>query len=173
MTETYTHERAGFAERAAKLAGRTAYREPVGGHGSRIDYVPDEHAIAAAFAYARLAPHDIGPDIAVAISTGTHAHARKIIVELAAALMAGLGRRADGYADAVIEVAADCYLRVITGCGKGKPEKMGDRPYEIAAALGDRILWQAADEAFFRAERAYRKDGNRPVSSEADRRKTA
>lgn len=158
--QTYTYERAGFFERAAKLAGKTTFREPVGGYGSRADHLPDEHAIAAAFSYARQAPHDIGPDIAVAIITGSVAHRQKIVTELAAALMAALGRKARDNATHMIYIAADCYLRVVTGSGAGKPEGMKDRPYEIARTIGDCILWRAADEALFRAERAYRKEAD-------------
>ncbi len=165
---TYTYDRASFAERAAKLAGVTTFREPVGGRGTRRDQTPDEHSIAAAFAYARKMiwdeqlgeyvpdPHDVGPDIAIAIITGQAAHRQKIVTELAAALMSGLGRRSKGCAESIIYVAADCYMRVVTGKGIGKPEGMGDKPYEIARTLGDCILWRAADEAMHRAERAYR-----------------
>jgi len=155
MTETFSYDRASFAERAAKLAGGTTYREPIGGRSTKQD-IPDEHSIAAAFAYARQAPHDIGPDIAIAIITGQAAHRQKIVTELAAALMSGLGRRSKGCAESIIYVAADCYMRVVTGKGIGKPEGMGDKPYEIARTLGDCILWRAADEAMHRAERAYR-----------------
>ena len=157
--QVYSYERAGFSERAAKLAGGTTFREPMGGHGTKTEHLPDAHAIATAFAYARLAPHDIGPDIAVAIITGTTAHQQKIVSELAAALMVALGRSAQGHGKHIIRIiAADCYLRVVTGTGVGKPAGMGDRPYEIARLIGDSILWRAADEAMFRAERAYRQE---------------
>lgn len=153
---TFTYERANFAERAAKLAGGTTFREPVGGRSTKQD-IPDEHAIAAAFAYSRVSPNDIGPDIAVAIITGCPAHGDRIVRELAAALMAGLGHRAKAKVADVIRVAADCYLRAVRGTGGKKPEGLDDRQYQIVSTLGDRILWQAAEESLFRAERAYRR----------------
>lgn len=155
--DTYTAERAGFAERAGKLAGSTTYREPVAGRTNKADHMPDAHAIAAAFAFARVGPKDIGPDIAVAIITGTTAHRVKIVRELASALLVGLGRSGDRYVEAMIEIAADCYLRVVTGRGIGKPDGMPERAYEIARSIGDRILWVAADNALLFAERAYRR----------------
>jgi len=157
MTETFSYDRASFAERAAKLAGGTTFREPVGGRGTKHDQTPDEHTIAACFAYARRTPHDIGPDIAVAIITGTPAHGDKIVRELAAALMAGLGRRAEGQLPDILRVAAGCYLRAVRGSGSRQPEGMDKRLWQIASALGDRVLWQAAEESLFRAELAYRR----------------
>ena len=159
MTETFSYDRAGFAERAAKLAGMTTFREPVGGRGTKRDHVPDEHAMAAAFAYSRQGPNDIGPDIALAIITGTHAHGDRIIRELAAALMAGLGNRATGKTAAIVRVAAGCYLRAVCGSGGKKPDGLTDRQYELARILGESVLWRSANEALFRAERAYRVAG--------------
>lgn len=153
--DTHSNERPGFAERAAKLAGRTTYREPVGGYGTSLGHMPDEHAIAAAFAYGRKGPNDIGPDIALSIITGTQAHRTRIVVELAAALLIQMPRVSRGEEDAVIEVAADCFLRVVAGTGSGKPEGMNSRAYESLAALGDSILFAAADDAISRARRAY------------------
>ena len=156
--ETFSYDRASFAERAAKLAGGTTFREPVGGRGTKHDHVPDEHSIAACFAFARQGPHDIGPDIAVAIATQSPAHGDRIVRELAAALMAGLGHRAYRQTREIVCVAAGCYLRAVYGAGQSKPEGLTDRQYELARILGESVLWQAANEALFRAERAYRKE---------------
>lgn len=173
MAETFSYDRASFAERAAKLAGMTTFREPVGGRGTKRDQTPDEHTIAAAFAYARKMvwderlgeyipdKHDIGPEIAVAIITGTHAHGDRIIRELAAALMAGLGKRAEGHATDILRIAAGCYLWAVSGERGRQPDGMEKRQYQIAHTLGDRILWQAAEESLFRAERAYRQEAIR------------
>lgn len=160
MTEAFSYERATFAERAARLAGKTTFREPVGGVSTNHDHMPDEHAIAAAFAYARKHPRDVGPDIAVAIITGSTAHADKIVKELAAALLAGLGHRARGKVKAILQVSAGCYLRAVTGKGSGKPDDLDARQYQIASTLGDSVLWREAEEALFRAELAYRRRPN-------------
>jgi len=161
MAETFSYDRASFAERAAKLAGGTTFREPVGGRGTKHDHVPDEHAMAAAFAYSRQGKNDVGPDIALAIITGTHAHGDRIIRELAAALMAGLGKRAEGHATDILRIAAGCYLWAVSGERGRQPDGMEKRQYQIAHTLGDRILWQAAEESLFRAERAYRQEALR------------
>ena len=60
----WSTERADFVERVAKLAGGTTYRTPGAGRGTDLKALPDEHAIAAALAYARQGPNDIGPDVA-------------------------------------------------------------------------------------------------------------
>ena len=161
MAETFSYDRASFAERAAKLAGMTTFREPVGGRGTKHDHVPDEHAIATCFAFARQGPNDIGPDIAVAMATGTHAHANKIVRELAVAIFRGLGFREKAKAEALYRVAAGCYLYAVSGERGRQPDGMEKRQYQIAYTLGDRILWQAAEESLFRAERAYRQEARR------------
>jgi len=182
MTETFSYDRASFAERAAKLAGMTTFREPVGGRGTKRDQTPDEHTIAAAFAYARKMvwderlgeyipdKHDIGPEIAVAIATQTQAHGERIVAELAAALMAGLGYRANGHTSDIVRVAAGCYLQAVFGVGTQKPEGLTDRQYELARILGDSVLWTSANEAMFRAERAYRHEGRKRVRAIAETR---
>lgn len=157
MTETHTNERAGFAEKVARLAGRTAYREPIGGFGSRSDYMPDEHAIAAAMAFARRGPNDIGPDVAVAIATGTHAHRMKIVRELAAALLATTGRIGERCADSLLHVSADCYLDVVGAVPAGHGEGITESDYAKLRKLGVMLLWDCAENAFRRARQAYRK----------------
>lgn len=153
--DTYNTERASFAERAACLAGRTTYRVPVGGHGTRSDYMPTEHAISAAFAFARRGPGDIGPDIAVAIATGNTAHRMKIVRELAAALLASTGSAGERCADALLKIAAHCYLSVL-GIEPGAiPEGVDVRDYGALREFGERILWQAADDAYRRAAARY------------------
>ena len=170
MTETFSYDRASFAERAAKLAGMTTFREPVGGRGTKHDHVPDEHAIATCFAFARQGPNDIGPDIALAMATGTQAHANRIVRELAVAIFRGLGFREKAQAEALYRVAAGCYLRAIGARGTKKPDGMTDRQYQLAALLGDSVLWQQANEALFRAERAYRSEGSHRVESSPETR---
>lgn len=181
MAETFSYDRASFAERAAKLAGGTTYREPIGGRSTKQD-IPDEHSIAAAFVYARkmvwddrlgeFVPdkHDISPEIAVAIATQTQAHGERIVAELAAALMAGLGYRANGHTSDIVRVAAGCYLRAVFGVGTQKPEGLTDRQYELARILGDSVLWTSANEAMFRAERAYRHEGRKRIRAIAETR---
>lgn len=167
---TYTYDRASFAERAAKLAGMTTFREPVGGRGTKHDHVPDEHAIATCFAFARQGPNDIGPDIALAVATGCIAHADRIVRELAVAILSGMGLRGEGHPAAILRVAAGCYLRAMGQSATAKPDGITDRQYQLAALLGDSVLWQQANEALFRAERAYRSEGSHRVESSPETR---
>ena len=156
VADTYETRRAGFAERCARLAGRTAYREPVGGHATRSDYMPDEHAIAAALAFGRLGRNDIGPDIAVAIATGSPAKRMEIVRELAAALLATT-RLADWCSDHLLQVCAESYLSVVGAKPVGSVDGMTALHYDGLRRVGDATLWQAADDAFMRASRAYRR----------------
>lgn len=158
MSDEFTHVRAGFAERVAKMAGGTTYREPVGSFGSSADHLPDAHAIAAAMAYARRGQTDIGPDIAVAIATGSIAHRTKIVMELSAALLASTGRVGERAVNYLLTISAHCYLFVVTGKPQGpRPLGVADRDYIILRSLGEGILWQAAESALERAQKAYRK----------------
>ena len=87
QTDIYSHERAGFAERLGRLAARTTWREPASGaFTDRADKMPLEHALATALAFARQAPHDIGPDIAYAIVTMIEHRRPRIVGELTARL---------------------------------------------------------------------------------------
>lgn len=67
-----THEprsRPPFRERVLALAGHGAFREPTP-PGTQQRTVPADHMIAAALAYGRRGPEDVGPDVAVAMATG-------------------------------------------------------------------------------------------------------
>ena len=168
MTETFSYDRASFAERAAKLAGQGTFREPTGSRGTKHDHVPDEHSIASSFSIARKKvwsealqdyiadPNDISVDIAVAISTGCIAHADKIVRELAVAIFKGLGFKGPGHTEAIYRVSAGCYLRAMGVKGTKRPEGITDKQYQLAVIVGESALWQLANEALFRAERAYR-----------------
>lgn len=156
MSDTYSGIRAGFAERVAKMAGGTTYREPVGSSGTRADYMPDEHAIAAALAYARRGPGDIGPDVAVAIATGSTAHRTKIVMELSAALLAATGRVGERTANFLLSIAAHCYLDVVGQPSGKRPLGVSERDYQLLRSFGHGILWQAAESALNRAQKAYR-----------------
>lgn len=61
--DIYSNQKASFRERIAKLAGGTTYREPMGGRSTDPNRMTDQD-VAAALAYARQGPDDIGPDIA-------------------------------------------------------------------------------------------------------------
>lgn len=151
----HDEKRAGFAERVARLAGETTYREPIGGYGTRGDYMPDAHAIAAAMAFARLGRHDIGPDIAVAIATGCTDHRMTIVRELAAALLATTGRVGQRCSAHLLQLSAHSYLCVIGAVVPEPIKRITKFDYANLREVGDGMLWQAAEDAFARARKTY------------------
>jgi hypothetical protein len=107
-------------------------------------------------AYARRNPTDVGPDIAVAIATGSTAHRTRIVMELSAALLAGTGKVGARAENFLLMIAAHCYLFVVTGIPQGpRPLGVSDRDYILLRSLGEGLLWQAAESALVRAKRAY------------------
>ena len=156
MGDVFSTERAGFAERLARLAGGTTYREPMGGHGTKSDHIPDVHAMAASLAFARRGASDIGPDVAMAVICRKMAHRRRVVTELAAALLAQSGRVGERCADYLPQIAAACYSNVVTGEALERPEGPDDRDWEILSAMGTGLLWDAVSVSVRRAEYAYR-----------------
>jgi hypothetical protein len=156
MSDEFSNARAGFLERIAKLAGGTTYRQPIGSFGASSDHLPDAHAIATAMAYARRGDTDIGPDIAVAIATGSTAHRTRIVMELSAALLAGTGKVGARAENFLLTIAAHCYLFVVTNTTQGpRPLGVSERDYLLLRSFGEGILWQAAESALVRAKKAY------------------
>ncbi len=153
QTDIYTHERAGFAERLGRLAGRAQQYEPRAGRSAGTS-LPDEHAIAACLAMARRGPTDIGPDIAAAIYCQSTAHRGRIVGELTAALAATV-RCARKYPHQLPLIAAQSYLLVATMQDPVRPIGVSSRDFEALVSFGASILWQAATDALRRAERAY------------------
>lgn len=156
MSDIYSAERAGYAERLARLAGSTTYREPMEGHATRSDYMPDVHAMAASLAFARRGENDIGPDVALAVICRKMAHRRRVVTELAAALLAQGGRPGERCADALLEIAAACYVHVVTGDPLERVPEITERDWEILSAMGAGLLWDAVAVSVRRAEYAYR-----------------
>jgi len=153
QVDIYTHERAGFAERLGRLAGRAQQYEPRAGRGTHGS-LPDEHAIAACLAMARRGPTDIGPDIAAAIYCQSHAHRGRIVGELTAALAATM-RAARKYPHQLPLIAAQSYLLVLGVDEARRPIGVSARDFEALVSFGASILWQAATDSLRRAESAY------------------
>ena len=155
MIDTYTAERAGFAERAGKLAGSTTYREPVAGRTNKADHMPDAHAIAAAFAFAKQHRHDIRPDIAVAVNTGCQLRKKEVVTALAASILTLMQKAGEAEIKAIIHVSEDCFLRAIGMKGIGKPKNMEAKAFDALSRLGDSIILSASSEGTSMAARAY------------------
>lgn len=158
MSDAYSAERAGYAERLARLAGGTTYREPVGGYGTPSDYMPDVHAMAASLAFARRGEADIGPDVAFAVICRKMAHRRKVVTELAAALLASGGRAGERCAYYLPQIASACYSHVVTGEPRAVVAGIAERDWVILSSMGVGLLWDAVSVSVRRAEYAYRSE---------------
>jgi hypothetical protein len=80
VTAAAVHEprsRPSFRERVHMLAGKSAYREPAQG-SSEQRAIPADHIVAAALAFGRVNPGDVGPDIAFDMATGRPGHYRRV-----------------------------------------------------------------------------------------------
>lgn len=150
----WSTDRAEFAERVAKLAGGTTYRTPAAGRGTDIKPLPDEHAIAAALAYAKRGPQDIGPDVAYCWVLGTDAYRSKVTRQLAGALRCHNLRHVRAHLLAAAEAAWDTVVHDRRGAGSppaGADPKGWDRA--LLAAIG--TLHQSAWDSLAEAERRY------------------
>jgi|GEM_PF-2147060 len=158
MAEVYTNERAGFRERLARMAGGTTYREPIGGYGTKADSVPDVHTMAAALAYAKEGPSDIGPDIALAIVCQADYRRQQIVTELVAALLAETGRVGERCADVLPIICGRAYVAVVLGVPAEADAdwKIAARDWQLLSGLAEAALMQAAEGAIRRASGSYR-----------------
>ncbi|MGY3265824.1 hypothetical protein [Lysobacter sp. HA35] len=154
QSDTHTYERPAFRERVMALAGSSTWREPVEGRGTDTRRIPTVHLVAAALAFGRRGPTDIGPDMACDLATDRIGHAVRITRELRIAMgrdRSRIVRRAAPW----LQVIADSGYRVAMGlqclpC----PEDLDPDDYALLVAAAERILLRAADEAVSNAERA-------------------
>jgi hypothetical protein len=152
--DIYTAERAGFRERIAALMGRSSWRQPMEGHSTAPLKMTD-HDVAAALAYARQGPDDIGPDIAYCIVCGSDWHRARIIKRLAESLLANgyLMRKGRPY---VLTIADHAFQVVVWQNRVAKPEGCPEKTYSMLLLAAANILQTVADESIYRAERAFR-----------------
>ena len=159
QTDIYSHERAGFAERLGRLAGRTTWREPASGaFTDRADKMPLEHALATALAFARQAPHDIGPDIAYAVVTMIEHRRPRIVGELTARLRNDARRVAARAGPWLPIIAGKAYEGVVHGWDMPQitAPRLAKRDYALLYGIGIGALMHASEDAIRRAERCYR-----------------
>lgn len=150
----WSTERADFVERVAKLAGGTTYRTPGAGRGTDLKALPDEHAIAAALAYARQGPNDIGPDVAYCWVLASDAYRERTTRLLAVALVCHDLRKVRPHLLAAAEAAWDTLIHDRRGRGMapaGADAVSWDRA--LLGAIG--TLHSSAWDALARAERKY------------------
>jgi hypothetical protein len=153
--DIYTAQKASFRERIAALVGRSTWREPMEGHSTAPLRMTDQD-VAAALAYARQGPDDIGPDIAYCIVCGSDWHRARIIKNLATALYHGGGHWVRHGKPYLLTIANDAFRATVFLERITRPDGCPAKTYDmlLAAALG--VLTTAADESIYRAERAFR-----------------
>lgn len=158
-TDIYSHERAGFAERLGRLAGRTTWREPASGaFTDRADKMPIEHALAAALAFARLGPSDIGPDIAYAVVTMAEHRRARVVGELTCRLHNEARKVAARAGSWLPIIAGKAYEGAVHGWEMPplRAPRLAARDYALLYGLGISALLQASDQAIREAERRFK-----------------
>lgn len=147
---TWTNDRPGFLERIAALAGGTTFRLP-GKGGSAVGAVPDAHAVAAALAYARQGPADIGPDVAYCWAVQTDAYRRKVVRLMVEALGTYEFRNVRAYRLQAVEHAWDALI-----WGRTTPRPV-DAPslYDVMVMVAGATMEAKAWDALAQAERMY------------------
>jgi hypothetical protein len=153
MSALWSTDRPEFAERVAKLAGGTTYRTPASG-GRGDDNVPDAHAIAAALAFARRGPDDIGPDVAYCWVLQSDAYRQRVTRRLSIMLRSHTFRTMASHR----LLAAEAAWSVMIHGKRVKIDQPADlRPYDwdrlLLAALAE--LHDSAWEALAEAEKRY------------------
>lgn len=157
-SDTYSAERAGFAERLGRLAGETTYRVPVEGRSTRHASVPEPHALATALAYARRSRDDVGPDMAYDMVLGRATYRVRIVRSVAAAMMSYRGQGSRCIARWPQWVNQACHIaygellgfRAVRG-----PLAVPDDDWSMLVESAKRIMLILADDAVAHAERAY------------------
>jgi hypothetical protein len=151
--DTWGNGRPEFVERIAKLAGGTTYRAPMEGGGTKEAQLPDVHAIAAALAFARRGPDDVGPDVAYCWVLQNNVYRRRTVLKLADALRCHEFRHVTTYRLQAAEAAWDAMIW----------NHMAKRPadarpaYDTMLMVACKTLHDAAWDSLAEAERRYRR----------------
>lgn len=161
MTDTFeTNSRPTFRERVYALAGHSTWREPVGSFTSQASQIPSDHLVAAALAFGRRNPRDIGPDIAFDIVTGRPGHYLRCCEWAGRAIAHDRGapaRRALPWAGVIAVTAYNALVRgySVPPCPAGLAEKDWQELVLFACLLLD----YAAEDALALAARRNRRAG--------------
>lgn len=147
----WSSDRPEFVERIAKLAGGTTYREPVGGHSTKSEHLPDAHAIATALAFARRGPDDVGPDVAYCWVLQTDAYRERVTRRLSDALMCHEFRGAGAARLMAATAAWDAMI-----WNRSTPRPADARHWDRLLITAIVTLHNAAWDALAEAEKKYR-----------------
>lgn len=149
----FTSDRPEFMERVAKLAGGTTYREPVGGHSTKLEHLPDPHAIAAALSFARRGPDDIGPDVAYCWVLKSDAYREKVTRKLSIAMRCHELRGTGANRLAACNAAWDAMIH--NRSGHSRPADCAELPWSKLLLAATGTLYTSAWDTLADAERAY------------------
>lgn len=147
-----------FRERVLALAGHGAFREPTP-PGTQQRTVPADHMIAAALAYGRRGPEDVGPDVAVAMATGTLAEGQRLraltwLGHMLASERSGACKRLRPYA---AHYAVWAWNAATQGMQPPPaPEGVAEQDHGECLLFACLLLEQVADDALALAARRWR-----------------
>lgn len=156
----WSSDRPEFVERVAKLAGKTTYRVPVGGRGTKMDQLPDEHAVAVALAYSRQGRDDIGPDVAYCLVLQSDAYRRKVVRTLAQRIGDAVNphaiRESRQHAAAACDAAWDAVIHLTKGVSSRRPVDCPERAWDLMLLGAIKLIHDSAWDSLAEAERKYR-----------------
>lgn len=159
MGTLWNSDRPDFCERVAKLAGGTTYRTPTEGRGTKLDQLPDAHAVAAALAFARRGENDVGPDVAYCWVLRCDSYRRKVVRKLADALRCREFQSVTRWRLTAAEAAWDAMIWNRSSARPTDAPKLYDDL--LLAAVG--ALYRSAWDTLAEAERRYRRAGRGPI----------
>lgn len=147
----YSTDRPEFIERLAALAGGTTYRMPTAGKGTKLDQLPDTHAIAAALGFARRGNLDIGPDVAFCWALQSDCYRERVIDRVVGALGAASSSTSEELALAV----AAAWDSMIWSRSTKRPARIPQKAWDVALLCAIGVLQNSAWDALAEAERRY------------------
>lgn len=152
-----SNDRPDFRERVYALAGHSAWREPGTASGtSHLRAIPSDHMIAAALAFGRRNPSDIGPDVAIDMATQRPGNRLKICAALGKAMAGDRSVLIKRNRDYIAHVAQGAYWAVM-GRTPTKPEAMDMDDWANLIAAGACILETLAEDALTLVARRNRR----------------
>lgn len=147
----YSTDRPEFIERLAALAGGSTYRMPTAGKGTKLDQLPDTHAIAAALGFARRGHLDIGPDVAFCWALQSDCYKERVIDRVVGALGAASHSTSEELALAV----AAAWDSMIWSRSTKRPARIPQKAWDVALLCAIGVLQNSAWDALAEAERRY------------------
>lgn len=158
-----------FEERLQRLCGESTYRMPVEGAGSNggPPPIPAAHQFAMALSFARDGRDDFGPDVAYDIVTQRTGHGARVTNRLAEAMGSEGGALIRRNRPQLRIVAWAAYTWTVHGGPFPqalRPSGTSQDDWIVLVEAARRILWVMADEAIYRAERAYFRKGSRQAA---------